>query len=296
MSTLTYHGRDTLGNSFGNLSIEPLAAFVSATLFSIGLILFLLGLIYLVSLPWTWKKKRTIRQAVVDFGMTFFWVFVATTLFDPHSWMGLQEYLQIRPLDILLGVMMLTSVLCMFNGLTRCHSIFMWSPMSFIMHHLQTPMINERRPIGSEKPTLLAQGQFDATSENPGSIIHLMLTNAITRVPAVVTMAFALPLIVRWEEEIFRGGTDNWTDGIIRSVLFGLMHFVAGFVPLGAAIALSLAGIVLTQVYMTAGLDAAVTLHLAYDSIVFLPLMVGILYISRRSTVSHSARLEVQEA
>jgi membrane protease YdiL (CAAX protease family) len=185
----------------------------------------------------------------------------------------------------------------MFIGLQRSHSIFMWSIMSFILHHMNKPSTEQEMPIGYQaKSTLMEQGQFDPGSGNAGSIIHLLFTNATTRIPFIIMMVLALPSIVKFEEEYFRNDTDNWFEGIIRSILFGMVHFLLGFVPLGAALALSLAGIILTEVYMTRGLDAAVTQHLAYDSLIVLPLAIGVLLSPLVSMVSQRMRPEALEA
>lgn len=52
----------------------------------------------------------------------------------------------------------------------------------------------------------------------------------------------ALPLLAKAEEDIFREGTRDWGNAVLRSVLFGLVHVVAG-IPIGAALALSIAGL-----------------------------------------------------
>lgn len=277
-----------------DLSIGVPVGHVLIILYSIFLILVLLGLIYLVSLPFTWRKRKTIRQVTIDFGKTYFWVAVVTNILSPENWFGLEKYLQIRPHDILLSIMIFISVICIFVGLMLLHPIFMWSPMSFLMHHFRETEEDEDKTY-EKKPTFIEQGIFDLESENAGSLIDLLISNANTRIPFLITMVFVLPVAVEWEEKIFRNGTNNWIEGIIRSIIFGMAHFLTGFVPLGAALALSLAGVFLTQVYMTQGLDAAVTQHLAYDSVILLVAIIDIPLSFLASKVSSSFESEILE-
>ena len=245
----------------------------------------------------TWRKRRTIRQVVIDLGKTIFWSSVILTLFDPNSWFGLGEYLKIRPYDLLISVGILASVLFMFTGLQRSHPIFMWSIMSFILHHMNKSGTENPTQAGTApKTSFIEQGQFDPESGNAGSVIHLLFTNASTRIPFVFMMVLALPSIVKFEEEYFRNGTDSWFEGVIRSVLFGMVHFLLGFVPLGAALSLSLAGIILTEVYMNQGLEASITLHLAYDSMIILPIAIGVLLGPLVSKVPQRMEPEVLDA
>lgn len=61
----------------------------------------------------------------------------------------------------------------------------------------------------------------------------------------------AIPLFALREEEVFRRGSEGWSNvrRAGRSVLFGLAHAVVG-IPLGVALALSVGGLYFTAVYL----------------------------------------------
>lgn len=82
-----------------------------------------------------------------------------------------------------------------------------------------------------------------------------------------------LPAIVTIEELIFRQGTNNWQEGILRSIVFGLVHFAMG-VPVLGLIDSILAGLTLTAFYFVGGLDAAISFHLAIDVVILLPVLI----------------------
>jgi hypothetical protein len=83
----------------------------------------------------------------------------------------------------------------------------------------------------------------------------------------ILLIIINLPAVVYMEEYIFRNNTQSWLDGIIWSFLFGLAHFIGG-IPLGACIAISLAGLWFTELYFIGGLDAAILGHFTYDVII----------------------------
>lgn len=67
-------------------------------------------------------------------------------------------------------------------------------------------------------------------------------------------LALALPWLARTEEESYRRRTRNWLDGSLRSLRFGLSHLLM-LIPLGASLALTLAGLFFTWQYFQGAAD-----------------------------------------
>jgi hypothetical protein len=76
-----------------------------------------------------------------------------------------------------------------------------------------------------------------------------------------------LPSLAMFEEKLFREGTEGWKDGIIGSIIFGLVHCLVG-VPLGAGIAIIFAGIWFTQQYFVGGIVRSALHHTTYNTII----------------------------
>ena len=115
--------------------------------------------------------------------------------------------------------------------------------------------------------------------------------------PYTLLLLAVLPTLALVEEAWFRRGTRGWRDGLVRSLLFGLVHTLVG-VPFGVALlGLSSVGLLFTAVYLRAarrlppggtsttvfpverlgktardrqGMDASARLHLAYNVAVLL--------------------------
>lgn len=83
-----------------------------------------------------------------------------------------------------------------------------------------------------------------------------------------------LPSWAHAEERLFREGTQNWFDGSIRSVGFGLVHMIVG-VPFGAALALTFAGLLFTYMYFKGGIALSTQTHFQYNLALFSILLVG---------------------
>ncbi len=82
-----------------------------------------------------------------------------------------------------------------------------------------------------------------------------------------VTLIPQLPRLAHREEVQFREGTDNWPDGIIRSIKFGLIHMTGFYVPLSIALALAIPGLYFTQKYFSGGVEESTKAHLHYNII-----------------------------
>jgi hypothetical protein len=74
----------------------------------------------------------------------------------------------------------------------------------------------------------------------------------------------ALPLLANLEEEMFRVGTKGIKSALKRSLIFGLVHMIAG-VSLGYALALTIPGLWFTYQYKKGGLARSSAYHLAWN-------------------------------
>ena len=119
-----------------------------------------------------------------------------------------------------------------------------------------------------------ASAREPKSSRSPGNFDLLPITQG-GRLGAVylALFTFALPMICRTEEDIFRKGTTSWPNALLRSLLFGFSHMLVG-VPIGAALGLSVAGLWLTFWYFHGGVAVSTVHHTAYDVWVMLALAV----------------------
>lgn len=101
-----------------------------------------------------------------------------------------------------------------------------------------------------------------------GTNISLMGTNEkyFGIFMCLVLMA-ALPYMATIEELLFRRGTQNWVDGLHRSLVFGLIHILTG-ARLGVALLSVILGMFFTQMYFLGGLNLAIQAHFQYNLII----------------------------
>lgn len=90
---------------------------------------------------------------------------------------------------------------------------------------------------------------------------------------------FALPSLAKLEEEDFRNGTLDWSDGIKRSIKFGLAHLFV-LIPIGAALALNVGRLWFTYQYFKGGVERSNVYHSAYNSVVVTLLFVGLVILA----------------
>jgi len=76
-----------------------------------------------------------------------------------------------------------------------------------------------------------------------------------------------LPQFALAEEEWFREGIQNWREGILMSVLFGMIHCLVG-VPLAIGLALIISGMWFTHQYFIGGIELSTLHHTSYNLIV----------------------------
>ena len=82
----------------------------------------------------------------------------------------------------------------------------------------------------------------------------------------LVLLAVNLPRYAHMEEEWFREGTISWEQGLLMSALFGLAHCLVG-VPIGAGLAISVAGLWFTHQYFVGGVELSTIHHATYNLI-----------------------------
>ena len=113
------------------------------------------------------------------------------------------------------------------------------------------------------------QYNSDGTPKLEGKNINLLGTD-IKYFGIIVTLVL-LTGLPRWamvEEEIFRLGTVDWSDAILRSLAFGFVHMLVG-VPFVAALGLSGVGMFFTLLYFQGGIELAAQGHFQYNLILF---------------------------
>lgn len=90
-----------------------------------------------------------------------------------------------------------------------------------------------------------------------------------------VLIIIAMPLLTLTEEQIFRKGTGGVASVLIRSLIFGLIHMVAG-ISLGFALALTIPGIWFTYQYKKGGVKRSAAYHLAWNYLLISLLLVAL--------------------
>jgi hypothetical protein len=80
-------------------------------------------------------------------------------------------------------------------------------------------------------------------------------------------LAFCIPSLVTIEERIFRQGINTREEGILMSLIFGMVHCLSG-VPIAAGLSISIAGLWFTHQYFNGGIERAIVHHTAYDIVV----------------------------
>jgi hypothetical protein len=149
--------------------------------------------------------------------------------------------------------------------------------------------------------SILAWGWWNAVggTGNPSLSANNMMPTFI-RIPFQIFMiTFAvvvLPVMAELEEDIFRKGSEHrgpWKR-FVAAFLFGMVHCLIG-VPIGAGIAITVAGLYYTAAYLreykrtenqVLALAASSRAHLAYNVVVITVLLVAILGIPAYHHVS----------
>lgn len=141
--------------------------------------------------------------------------------------------------NLLVGVVVMT--LCI--GLFRCHPIFKWSWFCLF----------NREQVDYKNINLI-----------PLEIKYFGLVYGLL-------LLINLPSLAMMEETMFRAGTQDWLKGILMSLWFGMAHCVVG-VPIGAGVAITIAGLWYTKQYFAGGIQLSALHHTTFN-LIFLSLI-----------------------
>jgi hypothetical protein len=195
------------------------------------------------------KKTNTALKA--------FWIIFSSTgilLFAIINTSWIEAYLAINWGLLLLDTVLLVGVVSIGTGLLGAYPRVMGLGIASIIRKLQ----KKPRPVDYKGIPLPEGGNVSLVGTEIkyiGVIVSLL-------------MMTALPYLAYFEELLFRQGTVNWRDGILRSIAFGFSHMLVG-VPLGPAIAITAAGLFFTQVYFVGGIATCTQAHFQYNIILF---------------------------
>ncbi len=82
----------------------------------------------------------------------------------------------------------------------------------------------------------------------------------------LIILMINVPQYAYLEEKLFREGTVSWQHGLLLSFIFGMAHCIVG-VPLGAGLAISIAGLWFTHQYFVGGVGLSTVHHTTYNLI-----------------------------
>ena len=144
------------------------------------------------------------------------------------------------------NLLVIVAVIAVFVGLTKVAPFLKWS--WFSLFSKEDPETGESTP-------------------QEGTNIHLIPSNVkYFGLAFLVLLAVNLPRYAHMEEEWFREGTISWEQGLLMSALFGLAHCLVG-VPIGAGLAISVAGLWFTHQYFVGGVELSTIHHATYNLI-----------------------------
>lgn len=135
-----------------------------------------------------------------------------------------------------------------------------------IMVLTNLPVIAVLTTVGIALSSLPILGwSWSALVTNNGSNINLIGLQFAWFAPFfALLLIVVLPLLAQFEEHTFRAGTFDWKHGIKRSIVFGLVHTLAG-ISLGFALALIIAGLWFTRQYFKGGVERSTAYHTAWN-------------------------------
>src|SRR3989344_3173341 len=145
------------------------------------------------------------------------------------------------------NLLVIVAVIAVFVGLTKVAPFLKWSWFSLFS--------KENSETGESTP-------------HEGTNINLIPLNVkYFGLAFLVLFAVNLPRYAYMEEGWFREGTISWEHGLLMSVLFGLAHCLVG-VPIGAGLAISVAGLWFTHQYFMGGVELSTVHHATYNLII----------------------------
>jgi hypothetical protein len=172
---------------------------------------------------------------------------------DGQLWKNLGIIAQIRPTMILQNIIVIIFVVSIAIGLMLIHPIFKWSWFC-----LFKPKGGRKEIEGANIVAIPAQVKW----------FGIFFT---------IILLLNLPYFAKFEEGVFREGTDNWREGIVWSIYFGMLHCYVG-VPIGAGMALSIGGLWFTHQYFIGGTELSTLHHTTYNLIIISLLLVGLVF------------------
>jgi hypothetical protein len=191
---------------------------------------------------------------------------VALRSFEDRSWM--QAYANIDWGLLGLEAIGIVFVVALTVGLYRLHPKI----MGFGLVRIINSVFGEKpRTHGYDSSFPGPEHETHSESSTPkmeGTNIAFLGTDI--KFVGIVICLLLLTGIPRWagyEEDIFRLGTTDWWDGILRSIIFGFVHMLVG-VPVAGALALSLVGMFFTHMYFVGGVELSTQAHFQYNLII----------------------------
>ena len=168
-------------------------------------------------------------------------------MFDGTIQNNFEVFSQITPIMVLQNVVAIFIVAFSCLGLLFVHPIFQWSWFC---------LFNKRQEEGgSDEPQM------------NGTNIHLIpLQVKYFGLFFAVLLCLNLPSMAMYEEKLFRNGTAGWIQGIIFSLIFGMVHCLVG-VPIAAGVAISIAGLWYTHQYFVGGVELSALHHTTFNLI-----------------------------
>ena len=156
---------------------------------------------------------------------------------------------------VIQNLVVIVMVVLAYVGLSRFHQIFKWSWLSLFKSSYRQSSDEETRAAN----------------------IYLMpLRVKYFGIVYGVLLFLNLPALAMQEEQLFRAHTDNWAEGLLISLAFGLAHCIVG-VPIGAGFAITIAGVWFTHLFFIGGVEFSALHHTTYNLILVSTLLFGVI-------------------
>lgn len=207
--------------------------------------------------------KRLLKTCLKIWWCCFLTILLVIPIFDGTIQKNLAIIGQITWLMVLKNLVVIMTIVIVFIKLAKTHPIFKWSWLSLFKDRA-----NKAEEHGTNINLL------------PADIKYFGLV-------FVLLLATNLPSMAMAEEKFFRAGTNGWLDGLTTSLLFGIAHCLAG-IPIGAGLAITVAGLWFTRQYFLGGVYLSALHHTTYNLI-----LLSLIFLSL--TIQHIARLTKQK-
>lgn len=178
-----------------------------------------------------------------------------TTALVESFWENIVGLLEITGWILLKNLLVITAVILIAVCLYKLHPFFKWS--WFYLFRDKGESGNKEKEMGTNICLLPINIKYFG-------LVFLGL------------LVFNLPQFALAEEKWFREGIQNWNEGILWSILFGLTHCLFG-VPICAGLAISIAGLWFTHQYFIGGIELSALHHTSYNLILLSALFLFLL-------------------